>query len=88
VTVRLLHTDAKCQLTSTFTDAPEPGDDSIDIDIVLSTLNSCCNDPGFNASEFFAIHNAGFDDAPLNREDVMSHLLNGQCANKTTPGCG
>jgi hypothetical protein len=28
-----------------FSDAPEPGDDSIDIDILLSILNSCCNDP-------------------------------------------
>jgi len=40
-----------------FADAQEFGDGSaIDIDIVLSKLNPCSNDPNFNVSTFFAAH--------------------------------
>ena len=36
---------------------------------------------------FFAIHGMESDDLSLTREDVMSHFLNGQCANRKAPGC-
>ena len=62
-------------------------DDSIDIEIVLSKLNSCCNDPSFDVSAFFAIHGLDSDDVPLTREDVISHFLNGQRASRKAPGC-
>ena len=61
--------------------------DSIDVDIILSKLNSCSNDPNFNQSAFFTAHGVDVDDAPLTREDVISHFLNGQCAGRKTTGC-
>ena len=70
-----------------FTDEPVFSDDSIDIDLVLSKLNSCCNDPNFDISTFSAIHGMDSDDVPLTREDVISHFLNGQCASRKAPGC-
>jgi hypothetical protein len=56
------------------------------MDIILCQLNSCCNNPEFDVSKFFATHGIE-DDVSLSREDVMAHFLNGQCATRKTPGC-
>jgi len=70
-----------------YTDARDLSDDSIDIDIVLDKLKSCLNDPDFDLSAFFATHGVEPDDVPLNRDDVILHFLNGQCASRKAPGC-
>lgn len=70
-----------------FTDAHEHNDKEIDIDIVLSKLNSCYNEPAFDTSVFFVAHGVESNDILLDREDVISHFLNGQCANKQASGC-
>ncbi|KAF9786787.1 hypothetical protein BJ322DRAFT_1217792 [Thelephora terrestris] len=61
--------------------------DSTDIDTMLFQMNSCCNDPIFDAPAFFAAHGMESDEVPLTREDVLSHFLNGQCASRKAPGC-
>jgi hypothetical protein len=61
--------------------------DSIDVDIVLSKLNQCFNDPNFDLPAFFTTHGVDSDDMSLTHEDVMSHFLNGQCAGRKSPGC-
>ena len=66
-----------------FADEPALSDDSIDVDIILFKLNSCCNDPGFDASAFFFICGVGSDDVLLTRKDAMFHFLNGQCASRS-----
>ncbi|KAF9648364.1 hypothetical protein BDM02DRAFT_2301750 [Thelephora ganbajun] len=68
-------------------DGPAPSDNSIDVNIVLSKLNSCFNDPNFNVSVLFATHGVDLDDVSSNCEDVVSHFLNGQCASRKAPGC-
>ena len=62
-------------------------DDSIDVDLVLSKLYSCSKDAHFDISAFFAIRGMESDDLLLTCEDVVSHFLNGQCANRKAPGC-
>lgn len=54
---------------------------------MFSKLNSCCNDSGFDVPAFFAVHGIEFDNAQLNREDLIAHFLNGQCASSKAPGC-
>ena len=49
-------------------------------------LNSCSEDANLGISTFFAIHGMESDDLST-REDVMSHFLNGRCANRKAPGC-
>ena len=61
--------------------------DSVDVDIILSKLNSCTNDPNFDLPSFFTCHGVDNDDVPLTREDVVSHFLNGQCTSRSAPGC-
>ena len=68
-------------------DGPTLSDDSVDVDIMLSKLNSCCNDRNFDISAFFAIHGVEPDDVPLTHEDVILHFLNGQFASRNAPGC-
>jgi len=70
-----------------FLDTQEFDDDSIDVDIVLSKLNSCSNDPNFDICTFFAAHGMEPDNVPLTREDIVSHFLNGQCASRKVAGC-
>ena len=70
-----------------FSDTQVPRDDSIDVDIILSKLNLCCNDPNFDLSTFFVTHGVDSDDESLTYEDVVSHFLNGQCAGRNAPGC-
>ena len=65
----------------------EIDDDSIDVNLVLSKLNSCSKGTNFDISTFFTIHSMESDDLPLTCEDVMSHFLNGQCAKRKAPGC-
>ena len=62
-------------------------DDSINVNLVLSTLNSCSKDVNFDISTFFSIHGVESDDLLLTREDVISHFFNGQCASRKSPGC-
>ena len=64
----------------------EPTDDMIDVDLVLSILNSCFH-AEFDVPAFFRNHGLEFDEVPLTREDIVSHLLNGQCASRRAPGC-
>ena len=60
---------------------------SIDVDIILSELNQCYNNPNFDLSAFFIAHGVDCDDVPMAHEDVISHFLNGKCAGQKTPGC-
>ena len=60
---------------------------SIDVDIVLSKLNQCYNNPNFDLSAFFIAHGVDCDDVPMAHEDVISHFLNGKCTGRKTPGC-
>ena len=62
-------------------------DNLIDVDIILSKLNSCSNNDDFDLSAFFAAHGVDVDGVPLTHEDVISHFLNGQCAGRDVPGC-
>ena len=48
-----------------FADGHELRDDLINIDIVLSKLNSCSNDADFDVPGFSTIHNMESDDYPL-----------------------
>jgi len=69
-------------------DTRAPCNDSVDVDIILSKLNSCTNDPDFDLPSFFACHSVKNVDVPLTREDVIvSHFLNGQCVERKAPGC-
>jgi len=61
--------------------------ESIDIDIILETLNLCSNDLNFDPSTFLATHGVDSEDVPLTREDVISHFMNGECAGRRAPGC-
>jgi len=61
---------------------------SIDVDLVLSILIKCLHDDSANAvSSFFAVHGMDVDDPLLDECDAISHLMNGYCANHTTPAC-
>ena len=55
----------------------ETDDDSIDVNLVSSKLNSCSKDASFEPSTFFAIQGMESDDLLLTREEVMSYFLNG-----------
>ena len=59
----------------------------IDVNIILSKLNSCTNDPDFDLFSFFTCHGVENDDVPLTCEDVILHFLNGQCVERKAPGC-
>ena len=58
-----------------FTDKPVFSDDSIDIDLVLSKLNSCCNDPNFDVSTFSAIHGMDSNDVPLTCDVEVGEVM-------------
>ena len=67
-------------------DTRTPYNDLIDVDIILSKLNSCTNDPDFDLPSFSTCHGVKNDDVPLTHEDVISHFLNGQCVERKAPG--
>ena len=54
-----------------------------------SKLNSCSKGTNFDISTLFAIYGMESDDLLLTCEDLMSHFLDGQCANRNlkAPGC-
>lgn len=54
---------------------------------MLSKLELCCNEPSFDISAFYTAHGMESDDEFRDREDVLSHFLNGQCASRNAPGC-
>ena len=65
----------------------ELGGDSLDIDIVLSILSSCRNDPHFDIPESLATYDVNSDDVRFYHEDVLLCFLNGRCVNRTASGC-
>ena len=56
-----------------FTDEHKRRDRLIDINIALSKLNSCSNEPDFDTSAFFDVHGMESDNVSLTREDIVSH---------------
>ena len=76
-------------MTPVLADACNLADDAVDVDLMLSILNSCCNDANFDISAFFVNHDIFSDEVPLTHEDAVSHISNGQChcASRNGPGC-
>ena len=74
-------------MTFILADVCNPADAAVGVDLMLSILNSCCNDAKFDISAFFVNHDIVSGEVTLTREDVVSHVLNGQCASRKAPGC-
>ena len=70
-----------------FLDVVKVDNDKINVDIVLFELNSCCSDTELCISNLICAHGLESNDVLLSREDIISHLLNGQCASQEKPGC-
>ena len=55
---------------------------------MLSKLNECLSNGSIvDASSFFVAHGMDVEDTLLDESDVVSHLMNGYCANHSTPAC-
>ena len=67
---------------------PPPDNNSIDVTLALSKMHDCLTDDlATSASAFFIAHGMDVDDLSLDGSDPISHLMNGYCANHTTPAC-
>ena len=61
---------------------------SVDASLVLSVLNQHFrNHSAADASTFFAAHGMDTEDLLLDESDIISHLMNGCCANHATDAC-
>ena len=61
---------------------------TIDVDLVLSVLTKYLHDdPATRTSSFLTAHGMDVDDPLLDNSDIISHLMNGYCANHVTPTC-
>ena len=63
-------------------------DNSIDIALALAKLHECLtNCSTTDVSALLIAHGMDVDDPSLDRSDVLSHLMNGYCANHAAPAC-
>ena len=73
-------------MTPVLADVCNLADDAVGVDLMLSVLNSCCNDANFDISAFFVDHDIVSDEVPLTHDDIVSHISNGQCVSRNAPG--
>ena len=59
-------------------DARALRDNLINVDILLSKMNSCINNMDFDLSTFFTYHGIDVDGVTLTRENIILHFLNGR----------
>jgi len=60
---------------------------SVDAELVLSLLNQYLDNSIVDVSTFLVAHGMDVEDPLLDKSDVISHLMNGCCANHSTDAC-